>query len=171
MRAPGGCPWDREQTHDTLKSCLIEETYEVLDALGSGDPKAVTEELGDVLLQVLFHADIAREAGRFDMSDVITGIHDKMVRRHPHVFGDAQGRYFRSGLEKLGEAEGATEASRPDYAANASRAPSILDKAPRSFPALLEAYQLTRRASQVGFDWEKIEDIFAKLAGKSFRTS
>src|SRR5882762_7927175 len=87
LRAPGGCPWDREQTHHTLKAYLIEESYEVLDALEHGDPKELTEELGDLLLQILFHADIGREAGRFDIADVISGIHEKLVRRHPHVFG------------------------------------------------------------------------------------
>src|SRR6266852_2352910 len=88
LRAPGGCPWDREQTHSTLRTYLIEESYEVLDAIESGSDEELMEELGDLLLQVLFHADMARETGAFDISDVITGIHDKMVRRHPHVFGD-----------------------------------------------------------------------------------
>src|ERR1039458_5369637 len=90
LRAPGGCPWDREQTHATLKTYLIEEAYEVLDALENGDARGLAEERGDLLLQVLFHADLAREAGSFDISDVIAGIHDKMVRRHPHVFGDVK---------------------------------------------------------------------------------
>src|SRR5258708_17415534 len=90
LRAPGGCPWDREQTHQTLKTYLIEEAYEVLDALDHGGPNELTEELGDLLLQILFHSDIAREAGRFDIADVISGIHEKMVRRHPHVFGNVR---------------------------------------------------------------------------------
>ncbi|MGH9678980.1 MAG: MazG family protein, partial [Candidatus Acidiferrales bacterium] len=90
LRAPGGCPWDREQTHATLKTFLIEEAYEVLDALENGDSRELAEELGDLLFQVLFHADLAREAGAFDLSDVVTGIHDKMIRRHPHVFGDVK---------------------------------------------------------------------------------
>ncbi len=90
LRAPGGCPWDREQTHVTLRTYLIEEAYEVLDAIEKGTPHDLAEELGDLLLQVLFHADLAREAGSFDVSDVITGIHDKMIRRHPHVFGNVK---------------------------------------------------------------------------------
>src|SRR5271155_5160533 len=88
LRAPKGCPWDREQTHESLRTYLIEEAYEVLEAMESGDDKKFADELGDLLLQVLFHADIAREAGRFDVVDVIRAIHDKMIRRHPHVFGD-----------------------------------------------------------------------------------
>jgi uncharacterized protein YabN with tetrapyrrole methylase and pyrophosphatase domain len=87
LRAPGGCPWDREQTHLTLRTYLIEEAYEVLDAIEKGAPEEMAEELGDLLLQVLFHADLARESGSFDLADVITGLRDKMIRRHPHVFG------------------------------------------------------------------------------------
>ena len=90
LRAPGGCPWDREQTHLTLRTYLIEEAYEVLDAIEKGSPQDLAEELGDLLLQVLFHADMARETGAFDISNVITGIHDKMIRRHPHVFGNVK---------------------------------------------------------------------------------
>ena len=90
LRAPGGCPWDREQTHLTLRTFLIEEAYEVLDAIEKGSPPELAEELGDLLLQVLFHADLAREAGQFDICDVIAGIRDKLIRRHPHVFGDVK---------------------------------------------------------------------------------
>ncbi len=137
LRAPGGCPWDREQTHHTLKTFLIEEAYEVLEALDQGDAKELAEELGDLLLQILFHADIAREAGRFDIADVISGIHDKMVRRHPHVFGTVKADTSEQVLKNWA--------------------------LPRSLPALMEAHQLTRRAAQVGFDWETVEGIFTKL--------
>jgi tetrapyrrole methylase family protein/MazG family protein len=164
LRAPGGCPWDREQTHATLKTYLIEEAYEVLDALENGDARGLAEELGDLLLQVLFHADLAREASSFDISDVIAGIHDKMVRRHPHVFGDVKAETSSEVLKNWARLKAAEkqEISRKDTLAK-PLVPSVLDGIPRSLPALLEAYQLTRRAAQVGFDWEIVEGIFAKI--------
>ncbi len=164
LRAPGGCPWDRQQTHATLKTYLIEEAYEVLDAMETGDPRELAEELGDLLLQILFHADLALEAGTFDISDVVTGIHDKMIRRHPHVFGNVKADTPSEVLKNwaLLKAEEKQAASSED-AAGKSLAPSALDGVPRSLPALLEAYQLTRRAAQVGFDWETVEGIFEKM--------
>jgi MazG family protein len=175
LRAPGGCPWDREQTHQTLKTYLIEEAYEVLDALEHGVPDELTEELGDLLLQILFHSDIAKEAGRFDIADVISGIHEKMVRRHPHVFGSVKADTPQQVLknwaqlkaqEKRARALGGSQ-STVTAARNSSPAtpvlPSALEGIPRTLPALLEAYQLTRRAAQVGFDWETVEGIFNKL--------
>ena len=164
LRAPGGCPWDREQTHLTLRTYLIEEAYEVLDAIEKGSPQELTEELGDLLLQVLFHADLAREIGAFDISDVITGIHDKMVRRHPHVFGDVKAETSGEVLKNWAQlkAKEKQEASR-ERATSEIPAPSALDGVPRNLPALLEAFQMTRRAAQVGFDWERVEGIFEKL--------
>ncbi len=164
LRAPGGCPWDREQTHATLKTYLIEEAYEVLDAIENAAPTELKEELGDLLLQVLFHADLALEAGHFDISDVVLGIRDKMIRRHPHVFGDVKVDSSSDVLKnwahlKAAEKQGSTAAgisAKPIV-------PSVLEGIPRSLPALLEAYQLTRRAAQVGFDWEKVDGIFAKM--------
>jgi tetrapyrrole methylase family protein / MazG family protein len=156
LRAPGGCPWDREQTHQTLKTYLIEEAYEVLDALEQDDPKQIAEELGDLLLQVLFHADIGREAGRFDIADVISGIHDKMVRRHPHVFGKVKADTSEQVLKNWAQLKAKEKPSTQIL-------PSALDGIPRSLPALIEAYQLTRRAAQVGFDWDTVEGIFTKL--------
>jgi MazG family protein len=164
LRAPGGCPWDREQTHATLKTYLIEEAYEVLDALENADPRELTEELGDLLLQILFHADLAREAGAFDISDVIAGIHNKMVRRHPHVFGNVKAETSSEVLKNWAKLKAAEkQASLREGSPAKSTLPSILDGIPRSLPALLEAYQLTRRAAQVGFDWEVVEGIFAKM--------
>jgi MazG family protein len=166
LRAPGGCPWDRVQTHATLKTYLIEEAYEVLDALETGDPRELVEELGDLLLQILFHADLALEAGAFDISDVVTGIHDKMIRRHPHVFGnvkaDTPGEVLKN-WAKLKAAEKKAASAGDAAGAGMLLAPSALDGVPRSLPALLEAYQLTRRAAQVGFDWETVDGIFAKM--------
>lgn len=168
LRAPNGCPWDREQTHDSLRTYMVEETYEALDALESHDWNEFAGELGDLLLQVVFHAELAAEAGRFDISDVIERIHNKMVSRHPHVFGKVKARTSAQVLKnweqikaeerrvaKKGSGESQTETNAP---------PSVLDGVPRTLPALLEAHQLTRRAANVGFDWKDIEGLFGKLA-------
>ncbi len=182
LRAPGGCPWDREQSHQTLKTYLIEEAYEVLDALEHGGPNELTEELGDLLLQILFHSDIAREAGRFDIADVISGIHEKMVRRHPHVFGTVKADTPQQVLKNWAQLKAQEKRARapqgsvqslggglyavttpPDSSLATQTLPSALEGIPRTLPALLEAYQLTRRAAQVGFDWENVEGIFNKL--------
>jgi MazG family protein len=168
LRAPNGCPWDREQTHDSLRTYLVEETYEVLDALDSGDPSEFAGELGDLLLQVVFHAELAAEAGRFDISDVIERIHTKMVSRHPHVFGKVKARTSAEVLknweqlkaEERRTAKKAAGKSSPQTAGPAS----VLDGVPRTLPALLEAHQLTRRAANVGFDWKNVEGLFEKLA-------
>ncbi len=164
LRAPGGCPWDREQTHSTLRTYLVEEAYEVLDAIEKGSAQDLAEELGDLLLQVLFHADLARETGAFDISDVITGIHDKMVRRHPHVFGDVKAETAGEVLKNWAQLKAKEKlAASPKGVASQNPAPSALDGVPRNLPALLEAYQITRRAAQVGFDWDRVEGIFEKL--------
>jgi len=172
LRAPGGCPWDREQTHATLRTYLIEEAYEVLDALDSTDDSKFAEELGDLLLQVLFHAQIAHEEHRFSITDVIREIHDKMVRRHPHVFGDTTAKTAADVLrnwEIIKKQERAAknpavqgESSGP-AAVSAAKPESYLDGVPRTLPALLEALQLTRKAARIGFDWPNVQGIFAKL--------
>jgi len=164
LRAPGGCPWDREQTHSTLRTYLIEEAYEVLDAIESGTPQELAEELGDLLLQVLFHADLARETGVFAISDVIAGIHDKMVRRHPHVFGDVKAETPGEVLKNWAQLKAKEkQMTSPKTDSTQNAAASALDGIPRNLPALLEAYQMTRRAAQVGFDWQHVEGIFEKL--------
>jgi tetrapyrrole methylase family protein/MazG family protein len=171
LRSPKGCPWDREQTHQSLRKFLIEETYEVLDAMDSRDPRKFSSELGDLLLQVVFHANIAEASGRFTISDVIESVHEKMIRRHPHVFGDVKASTPAAVLknwEHIKAEERATERSAKGQA-NASsneKSPaseSILSGVPHSLPGALEAYQLTRRASRVGFDWENLAGIFEKL--------
>jgi MazG family protein len=168
LRAPGGCPWDREQTHESLRKFLIEETYEVLDALESGTARDFSSELGDLLLQVVFHSILAEEAGRFTISDVIESIHSKMVRRHPHVFGAVKAATSADVLknwEQLKAAERAGEGHPPDSSRpDASDArDSILSGVPGSLPAVLEAYQLTRRAAHIGFDWSDLAGILEKL--------
>jgi tetrapyrrole methylase family protein/MazG family protein len=162
LRAPNGCPWDREQTHGSLRTYLVEETYEVLDAIEGGDPGKFADELGDLLLQIVFHAQLASEVGRFDIADVIEQIYTKMVRRHPHVFGKVQAKSSAQVLKNWEElkAEERAKEEKPKKAATAS----ILDPVPRSLPALLEAHQLTRRAANVGFDWPDVNGIFDKLA-------
>jgi tetrapyrrole methylase family protein / MazG family protein len=167
LRAPGGCPWDREQTHATLRTYLIEEAYEVLDAMDSGDDLKFAEELGDLLLQVLFHAQLAQEEGRFTIADVVREIYEKMMRRHPHVFGNKRAKTAADVLKnwekiKAQERKQAAEGKEVKEKTEKKDA-SVLDGVPRSLPALLEANQLTRKAARIGFDWENVEGILAKL--------
>lgn len=174
LRAPKGCPWDREQTHATLRTYLIEEAYEVLDALDSTDDAKFAEELGDLLLQVLFHAQIAHEEGRFDIRDVIREIYEKMIRRHPHVFGSARAKTAADVLrsweqikmqERQAKSPGAAgeSASSASASTDSAEPASILDGVPHTLPALLEALQLTRKAARIGFDWPSVDGIFDKL--------
>src|SRR5271169_859990 len=170
LRAPNGCPWDREQTHASLRKFLIEETYEVLDAMESSDPHEFASELGDLLLQITFHSILAEETGAFTISDVIESIHSKMVRRHPHVFGDAKAKDSAAVLknwEQIKAAERAhangKEGKAPQANGAKAAAESILSGVPRSLPGVLEAYQLTRRAAHIGFDWDNLAGIFEKL--------
>ena len=177
LRAPGGCPWDREQTHASLRTYLIEEAYEVLDALDSTDDAKFAEELGDLLLQVLFHAQIAHEERRFDITDVVREIYEKMIRRHPHVFGTTSANsaaevlrnWEQIKLQERAKSSGGRSSSSDNkrVATNGPSGPedptSILDGVPRTLPALLEALQLTRKAARIGFDWQNLDGIFAKL--------
>jgi len=163
LRAPGGCPWDREQTHDTLRTYLIEEAYEVLDALDSTDDVKFAEELGDLLLQVLFHAQIASEAGRFAISDVIREIYEKMIRRHPHVFGEKRAKDAAEVLRNWEIIKQEERRNKSGQSTAEAEPASILDGVPRTLPALLEGLQLTRKASRVGFDWQNVDGIFDKL--------
>jgi MazG family protein len=163
LRAPGGCPWDREQTHASLRTYLVEETYEVLDALDSGAANQIAGELGDLLLQIVFHAELGREAGRFDVADVIERVHAKMVRRHPHVFGDASARTSGEVLKKWEQLKAEEREAEAKSAPDKSHA-SILDGISSGLPALIEAQQLTRRAANLGFDWPNVEGVLDKLA-------
>jgi tetrapyrrole methylase family protein/MazG family protein len=163
LRAPGGCPWDREQTHATLRTYLIEEAYEVLDALDSTDDVKFTEELGDLLLQVLFHAQIASEEGRFAINDVIREIYEKMIRRHPHVFGEKRAKDAAEVLRNWEIIKQEERRNKSGQSAAEPKPVSILDGVPRTLPALLEGLQLTRKAARIGFDWHNVEGIFDKL--------
>jgi tetrapyrrole methylase family protein / MazG family protein len=168
LRAPKGCPWDREQTHLSLRTYLIEEAYEVLEALESGDETKFAEELGDLLLQVVFHAQIAAEEKRFTAADVVREIHQKMVRRHPHVFGKKSAKDAGEVLKNWEQLK--TEERRaknrqpgqPVLEAGQERG-SLLDGIPHTLPAVMQGLQLTRRASRIGFDWEQVEGVLEKL--------
>jgi len=163
LRGEKGCPWDKEQTRESLKPYLVEETYEVLDAIDEGDPEKIKEELGDLLFQMLFHCQIARERGDFDVYDVIDGIGRKMVGRHPHVFKGVE--YSTSG-EVLTQWE---ERKREE----GKNRDSILEGIPKELPALLKAHRIQSRASRVGFDWRRAEDVLVKLDEEmaEFRTA
>lgn len=157
LRAPEGCPWDREQTHLSLRQYLLEETYEVLEALDSQDPKALAEELGDLLLQVVLHTQIAIDDGEFYMSDVISHINKKLIRRHPHVWGDVS----VSGAAQVLSNWDALK--KQEQAEKGSQRQSLLDGVPKGLPALLQAYHYQDKAAKPGFDWEQLEDVAAKV--------
>jgi tetrapyrrole methylase family protein/MazG family protein len=161
LRGDGGCPWDREQTRETLKPMLIEEAYEVLDALDSRDPAELKDELGDLLFQVVFHAQISRERDEFDLADIIDRSHEKMVRRHPHIFGSADLRTSEEVLKNWEDIKAAETGI--ESAAQPESQRALLDGIPSKLPALHRAYQLTSKASRVGFDWPKVEDVLQKL--------
>lgn len=161
LRAPNGCPWDREQTHRSLRPFLIEEAYEVLDAMNGDDSRKFAEELGDLLLQIVFHAELAKEKNRFDISDVIREVHTKMVRRHPHVFGKTKARNSAEVLKNWEEIKAQERGEDPK--AGKREVQSILSGVPRELPALLEGFQLTRRAANIGFDWENAGDVLEKI--------
>lgn len=152
LRGPGGCPWDAEQTHQTLAKHLLDETYELLDAIESGDEKDIAEELGDLLLQVVFHAQMGADADAFDIDDVSQGLVDKLVRRHPHVFGDV-------------EVSGAREvvANWDAIKQDEKQRESVLDGVPASLPALAFAQKMQRRAGAAGFDWADASGALAKV--------
>ncbi len=156
LRGEGGCPWDREQTHESIKPYLTEETYEVLEAIDERDPGKLREELGDLLLQIVFHARMAEEAGAFDIAAVIAGIAEKLRRRHPHVFGDVKAD---TAQEVLFNWEQIKQRERRQARGSAS----ALDGVPRELPALLRAHRLQEKASRVGFDWKEAREVYRKV--------
>jgi tetrapyrrole methylase family protein/MazG family protein len=167
LRAPDGCPWDREQTHASLRTYLIEEAYEVLEALESGDDAKFAEEMGDLLLQIVFHSQIAKEEGRFEVSDVIREVHDKMVRRHPHVFGEKRAKDSAEVLknwEQIKKEERTAAAKKKADNSTGKGTGSLLGGVSRALPAALEGFQLTRRAARIGFDWENVDGVIDKMS-------
>jgi tetrapyrrole methylase family protein / MazG family protein len=153
LRAPDGCPWDREQTHESLKPHLLEECYEVIDAIDSHDDNELKEELGDILLQVVLHSQMASEAGRFTFDDVAEIISNKLVHRHPHVFGANQLSDSEAVLQQWDKIKRAEKRERK----------SALDGVPRALPALARAQKVQSKAHRVGFDWNSAEEAFAKI--------
>lgn len=155
LRSRNGCPWDREQTHESLKRYLIEETYEVLEVIDKKDDKKLCDELGDLLLQVIFHAQIAKENGAFDMNDVITGICRKLVSRHTHVFEEVSADTSEKVLENW-EMIKKKEKGLTDQT-------GVLKDVPSNLPALMRSFKVQQKAAQVGFDWDNIEDVIKKV--------
>jgi len=153
LRGPEGCPWDKEQTRETLRPFLVEEFYELIDALNEKDTEGMKEELGDLLFQIVLQSQLAREEGQFDIHDVVNGIAQKMVKRHPHVFGDKK-------LKTSGDVMGWWEEHKKREGKSRK---SAIGGVPVSLPALLRAQKLQMKATKTGFDWERIEDVFAKL--------
>ena len=164
LRAPGGCPWDREQTFDTIKKYTLEETYEVLEAIENRDWPELTSELGDLLLQVLFYAEMAREIGVFNINDVLDALSDKLIGRHPHVFGEVKAEDSHAVLqnwEAIKKEEKKLRAAgngKPDDSAG-----GLLDAVSSRMPALMEAHKISSKAANVGFDWPEINGLFEKL--------
>ena len=155
LRRPGGCPWDREQTHKSLLNCLLDETYEFFDAVEENDADMMKEELGDILLQVVFHADLGQETGAFDMEDVARGICEKLIKRHPHVFGDVKvssSKEVLSNWEHIKKGEKGKEKRK-----------YLVDGIPDKLPALFRAEKIQRRVARVGFDWQDMDPVLDKV--------
>ena len=160
LRAPGGCPWDREQTFDSIMPYTLEETYEVFDAIERRAWPELKDELGDLLLQVLFYAEMASDAGYFTLRDVAENLSEKLIRRHPHVFGDVAAADANAVLRNWEQIKREEKTSKPQP----EQPSSMMDDIPRSMPAMLEARKLGSRAAKVGFDWPSVEGLFEKLA-------
>jgi MazG family protein len=158
LRAPGGCPWDRKQTFETIKTYLLEEAYEVMDAIDRQDWRGLQEELGDLLLQPVFFAEMAAEEGRFTIADSLDAINQKLVRRHPHVFGDAQAETPEDVKVRWDQIKNEEKAEQ-----GAAPATSVLDGVPRNLPALMEADKVSHKAAGLGFDWPDIGGVLAKV--------
>lgn len=156
LRSPGGCPWDREQDHKSIRRDFIEETYEVIEAINKDDRDLLLEELGDVLLQVVFHTQIEREKGSFDLNDVADGICKKMIERHPHVFGDVSAETSEQVLDNWDVIKKRTKQQK-------SQTESMLS-IPREFPALMRADKVQKKAAKVGFDWDSVDGAFQKVS-------
>lgn len=159
LRSPNGCPWDREQTHESIRKNLIEETYEVLETIDDDDPDAMREELGDLLLQVMLHAQMEEEEGVFNVYDVIETLNEKLIRRHPHVFAEKEAGNAEQALQNWEQIKAEEKRNSKDKQDDAS----LLDGVPRDLPGLLKALEYQKKAAKVGFDWEKPEEVLAKI--------
>ena len=165
LRQPDGCPWDREQTHQSIGKNMIEEAYEALDCIEADDVAHLREELGDVLMQVVLHAQIAADAGEFTLADVARDIDTKLIRRHPHVFGDADADNSDEVLKIWDEVKLAEKAAKDKAVAAGEAAPEgLLDGVPTHLPALMQAQKVSRKAAAVGFEWETVQDVWDEVA-------
>lgn len=159
LRQPDGCPWDREQTHRSITKNMVEEAYEAVDAIEADDADHILEELGDVLEQVVLHAQIAADDGRFTIDDVARGLNEKLVRRHPHVFGDLAAASDGDEVVDIWD-----EVKRVEREGAGGEAPGLLDSVPRSLPALMQCQKISKRAAKAGFEWGSIEGVWEKVA-------
>lgn len=165
LRQPDGCPWDREQTHRSIGKNMIEEAYEALDCIEADDATHLREELGDVLMQVVLHAQIAADAGEFTLADVARDIDAKLIRRHPHVFGDVDADSSDEVLKIWDEVKLAERAAKDKAVAAGEAAPEgLLDGVPTHLPALMQAQKVSRKAAAVGFEWETVQDVWDEVA-------
>ena len=167
LRAPDGCPWDREQTHASIAKNMVEEAYEAVDCIEDGDDAHLCEELGDVLMQVMLHAQIAADEGAFTIDDVVCGLDEKLVRRHPHVFGDCSGAHDAAEVLDIWDQVKLAEKAKEDAAALGEEYPkSLLESVPRALPALMQAQKVSRKAAAVGFEWDTVDDVWAQAASE-----
>lgn len=168
LRQPDGCPWDRKQTHASIAKNMVEEAYEAVDCIEADDAEHLCEELGDVLMQVLLHAQIAADAGEFTIDDVARGLNEKLIRRHPHVFGEHDAASDADEVLGIWDAvKLAEKAGRDAKAAQANERPAgLLDSVPRALPALMEAQKVSRKAAAVGFEWDTVDDVWDQVASE-----
>lgn len=168
LRQPDGCPWDRKQTHASIAKNMVEEAYEAVDCIEADDAEHLCEELGDVLMQVLLHAQIAADAGEFTIDDVARGLNEKLIRRHPHVFGEHGAASDADEVLGIWDAvKLAEKAGRDAKAAQANERPAgLLDGVPRALPALMEAQKVSRKAAAVGFEWDTVDDVWDQVASE-----
>lgn len=168
LRQPDGCPWDREQTHASIAKNMVEEAYEAVDCIEDGDDAHLCEELGDVLMQVMLHAQIAADEGAFTIDDVVRGLDEKLVRRHPHVFGDCSGAHDAAEVLDIWDQVKLAEKAQGDAeAAAAEEQPkSLLESVPRALPALMQAQKVSRKAAAVGFEWDTVDDVWAQVGSE-----
>lgn len=168
LRQPDGCPWDREQTHASIAKNMVEEAYEAVDCIEEGDEVHLCEELGDVLMQVMLHAQIAADEGSFTIDDVVRGLDEKLVRRHPHVFGDRGGAHDAAEVLDIWDQVKLAEKAQGDAEAVAAEGQpkSLLDSVPRALPALMQAQKVSRKAAAVGFEWDTVDDVWAQVGSE-----
>lgn len=168
LRQPDGCPWDREQTHASIAKNMVEEAYETVDCIEEGDETHLCEELGDVLMQVMLHAQIAADEGSFTIDDVVRGLDEKLVRRHPHVFGDRGGAHDAAEVLDIWDQVKLAEKAQGDAEATAveERPKGLLESVPRALPALMQAQKVSRKAAAVGFEWDTVDDVWAQVGSE-----